>query len=64
MLTQAISAPARRIGAFITAIAKAKQIGGRGWLSGLCGGAVPLRAGSSTETANGWSPHPLFVESP
>lgn len=25
MLTQAISAPARRIGAFITAIAKAKQ---------------------------------------
>ena len=65
MLNQTISAPARRIGAFITAIAKAKKSVAEGGALAYAVEQCPLRGRIiKLETANGWSPYPLFVESP
>jgi hypothetical protein len=53
------------MGAFITAIAKARQSVAEGGSLAYAVEQCPLRGRViKLETANGWSPYPLFVESP
>lgn len=65
MLIQALNAPARRSGVFFTALEKAKQSVADGGSLGYAVEQCPLRGRIiKLETANGWSPYPLFVERP